>query len=120
MGCPFAIEHRIPIIRQRVESFLKQYKSAGIDVDFIFADWEIDGPIEWNGAWASSKRCRRCREHMPGIDDFRKFQAKLRAIRSDLQREAFGDNVTLFSRETLVGNYAVKPTQRLPLLVRLL
>ena len=41
MGCPFALEHRIPVIRQRVEAFLKQYKAAGVDVDFIFADWEI-------------------------------------------------------------------------------
>jgi len=109
MGCPFTLEHRIPVIRQRVESFLKQYKSAGIDVDFIFADWEIDGPIEWNGAWASSKRCSRCREHVSDIDVFRKFQAKLRAIRSDLQREAFGDNVTRYFPEALVGNYAVYP-----------
>ena len=109
MGCPFALEHRIPVIRQRVEAFLKQYKAAGVDVDFIFADWEIDGPIEWNDAWASSKRCRRCREHVPGIADFRKFQAKLRAIRSKLQRIAFGDNVTRYFPEALVGNYAVNP-----------
>ena len=61
MGCPFTLEHRIPVIRERVESFLKAYKAAGVDIDFIFADWEIDGPIEWNGAWESSKRCRRCR-----------------------------------------------------------
>lgn len=109
MGCPFALEHRIPVIQQRVEAFLKQYKTAGVDVNFIFADWEIDGPIEWNDAWASSKRCHRCRVHVPGIDDFRKFQAKLRAIRSKLQRITFGDNVTRYFPEALVGNYAVNP-----------
>ena len=109
MGCPFALEHRIPVIRQRVEAFLKQYKAAGVDVDFIFADWEIDGPIEWNDAWASSKCCRRCREHVPDIHDFRSFQTKLREVRSRLQREAFSDNVTRYFPEALVGNYAVYP-----------
>ena len=109
MGCPFALEHRIPVIRQRVEAFLKQYKAAGVDMDFIFADWEIDGPIEWNDAWASSKRCRRCREHVPDIHDFRSFQTKLREVRSRLQREAFSDNVTRYFPEALVGNYAVYP-----------
>ena len=109
MGCPFTLEHRIPVIRKRVESFLKEYKKTGLGIDFIFADWEIDGPIEWNGAWESSKRCRRCREHVPDMDDFRSFQNTLREIRSRLQREAFGDNVTRFFPEALVGNYAVHP-----------
>ena len=109
MGCPFTLEHRIPVIRKRVESFLKGYHAAGVDIDFIFADWEIDGPIEWNGAWESSKRCRRCREHVPDMDDFRSFQTTLREIRSRLQREAFGDNVTRYFPEALVGNYAVHP-----------
>ena len=109
MGCPFTLEHRIPVIRQRIEAFLKKYKSAGVATDFVFADWEIDGPIEWNDAWASSKRCRRCREHVPDIDNFRKFQIELRKIRSRLQRVAFGDNVIRFFPEALVGNYGVYP-----------
>jgi len=109
MGCPFTLEHRIPVIRKRVEAFLKQYKAAGVAADFVFADWEIDGPIEWNDAWASSKRCRRCREHVPEIDDFRKFQTALRTIRSRLQRVAFGDNVTAHFPDALVGNYGVYP-----------
>lgn len=109
MGCPFAIEHRIPIIRKRIESFLKEYKSAGVNIDFIFADWEIDGPIEWNDAWTNSKRCQRCCEHIPKIDDFRSFQSSLRKIRSRLQRETFGENVTNYFPTALVGNYAVYP-----------
>ena len=48
LGCPFALEHRYPVMKERVEKFLREYKEAGIDIDFIFADWEIDGPIEWN------------------------------------------------------------------------
>jgi hypothetical protein len=109
LGCPFAIEHRTDVIRARVESFLRAYRERGVAIDFIFADWEVDGPIEWNDAWASSKRCRHCREQVPGIDDFRVFQQTLRTLRSEMQRAAFGDNVTASFPEALVGNYGVYP-----------
>ena len=56
MGCPFALEHRIPEIRDRVLHFANAYQDAGIRIDLAIADWEIDGPIEWNGAWEASKR----------------------------------------------------------------
>ena len=62
MGCPFALDFRIPLVREQVEFFVKEYKRAGLDIDFIFVDWEIDGPIEFNKAQAASKRCRRCRQ----------------------------------------------------------
>ena len=109
LGCPFAIEHRTDTIRARVESFLREYRNRGIAIDFIFADWEVDGPIEWNDAWVSSRRCVRCRERVPGIEDFRVFQQTLRTLRSEMQRVAFGDNVTASFPEALVGNYGVYP-----------
>lgn len=109
LGCPFALKHRYQFIRQRIESFLRAYEKAGIRVRFVFADWEIDGPIEWNDAWASSKRCRRCRENIPRIDNFREFQKRLREIRSEMQRVTFAQPVTASFPEALVGNYAVYP-----------
>jgi hypothetical protein len=109
LGCPFAIEHRVPIIKERVERFLRGYQQAGIVIDFIFADWEIDGPIEWNDAWATHKRCARCRSRISDIDSFRVFQSTLRSIRGKIQREAFGDNVTSFFPNCLVGNYGTYP-----------
>jgi hypothetical protein len=109
MGCPFALGHRYAVIKEQVEFFLREYKKAGVAIDFIFADWEIDGPIEWNDAWKNSKKCRRCREHLTDIEDFREFQSSLRRIRSDLQRVAFGENVTSYFPQALVGNYAVYP-----------
>ncbi len=109
LGCPFALQHRYPVIRERVESFLRAYDQAGIRVQLVFADWEIDGPIEWNDAWASSKRCRRCRESLPRLNDFREFQKRLREIRSEMQRITFARPVTAHFPEALVGNYAVYP-----------
>ena len=53
-----------------MDYFAKAYKKAGIPVDFIWVDWEVDGPIEWNGAWESSKKCTRCREHIKHMEDF--------------------------------------------------
>lgn len=109
MGCPFELEFRLSDIKEQVEFFLRGYREKGIDIDFIFADWEIDGPIEWNDAWANSKKCVRCREHIKNIDDFREFQKQLRLIRCDMQRVVFGDNVTGYFPDALVGNYAVYP-----------
>ena len=109
LGCPFALEHRYAVMKERVEKFLREYKRAGVDIDFVFADWEIDGPIEWNDAWANSQRCRRCRQHISRIDDFRDFQKTLRQERSEMQRITFGDNVTRYFPQALVGNYAVYP-----------
>jgi len=109
MGCPFALDFRKPAMKKRVEDFVKAYKDAGLEVDFIFADWEIDGPIEWNGAWAASKRCQRCREYIPQIDDFTAFQAALRRKRSELQRDMLADTVKSHFPNALVGNYGVYP-----------
>ena len=109
LGCPYALSHRIPAIRFRVELFVKGYLDAGLPLDFVCADWEVDGPIEWNDAWASSKRCRRCREAMPKLGDFRTFQRRLRQIRSDLQRAAYASPILEAFPKALVGNYGVHP-----------
>lgn len=109
MGCPFAMEFRFPAIKQQFEMFLRPYKEAGLSVDFIYADWEIDGPIEWNGAWESSRRCQRCRQNIPNLDDFRAFQHTLRTIRANMQREVFTETVVSYFPDALVGNYAEYP-----------
>jgi hypothetical protein len=109
LGCPFTLQPRIPIIADRIERFGREYQRAGVGLDFVCADWEVDGPIEWNGAWESSKRCRRCREAMPGLADFRQFQRRLRAIRSGLERDAFAGPLRRAYPKVLVGNYGVHP-----------
>lgn len=109
LGCPFTLQPRVPVIARRIESFVHEYQRAGINLDFVCADWEIDGPIEWNGAWASSRKCRRCCEAMPNLADFRQFQQRLRGVRSGLQREAFALPVRRAYPKALVGNYGVHP-----------
>lgn len=109
LGCPFTLQPRIAVIRERLESFLREYQRAGVRLDFVFADWEVDGPIEWNGAWESSQKCRRCRAAVPGIGDFRQFQKRLREVRSELQREAFAEPLRRAFPKVLVGNYGVHP-----------
>ncbi|MBM3837094.1 MAG: hypothetical protein FJ398_03880 [Verrucomicrobia bacterium] len=109
MGCPFALVGRVPVIRERVEFFLKAYAKARARIDFVFADWEIDGPIEWNDAWANSRKCQRCRARIKDLDDFRAFQRQLREVRSDLQRRVFAQPVRSRFPKALVGNYGVYP-----------
>ena len=55
MGCPFALDGRKAEIRGRVDRFAEAYREAGLTPGFVWADWEVDGPIEWNDAWAASK-----------------------------------------------------------------
>jgi hypothetical protein len=109
MGCPFALAFRHPAIREQIEFFLDAYQHEGLDVHFIFVDWEVDGPIEWNDAWAHSKRCRRCREHIPDLNNFAAFQKALREIRCRMQRECLAEPVLRRFPKALVGNYAVYP-----------
>ena len=109
IGCPFALEFRYAEIRERVASFARAYQEEGIEVDFIFADWEIDGPIEWNDAWAHARRCVRCRENIPDIEDFAAFQRAYREIRSAMQRETYAEVMKSHFPDVLVGNYAVYP-----------
>jgi hypothetical protein len=92
-----------------VETFVKAYHEAGLPLDVVVADWEIDGPMCWNEAWEHAKRCQRCREHIPDIDDFRAFQKAYRAIRDDMQRECYAKVVRKYYPQALVGNYAEYP-----------
>ncbi len=109
LGCPFALDYRIPHIREQVEYFVKAFKDADLGVDFVFADWEIDGPIEFNQAHAASKRCKLCRENIKNIDDFEEFQRVLRKIRCRLQREVYSEPIKLNFHNVFVGNYGVYP-----------
>ncbi len=109
MGCPFALDFRKETMRERVEMFVREYQNAGIPIDFLFADWEIDGPIEFNRAWEASKKCVRCLERIPDIDNFASFQKALREIRNDLQRNMLTEPVLSRFPDALVGNYAVYP-----------
>ncbi|HUU15807.1 MAG TPA: hypothetical protein VMW72_01545 [Sedimentisphaerales bacterium] len=109
MGCPFALDFRRPHIREQLEYFVKAFKKADLNIDFVFADWEIDGPIEFNKAHAASKLCRRCREKIKNIDDFEEFQRVLRKLRGQLQRENYAEPIKLNFPRALVGNYGVYP-----------
>ncbi len=109
MGCPFALDFRRPHIQEQVEYFVKAFKNADLDVDFVFADWEIDGPIEFNKAHAASKQCRRCRKNIKDINDFEEFQRVLRKLRCQLQRETYAEPIKLNFPRALVGNYGIYP-----------
>lgn len=109
LGCPFRLEHRIPEMRGRIEAMAQAYKAAGLPLDFVYADWEIDGPIEWNTNHETAKRCTVCLENVPQIDDFLAYQHAVRAVRSRLQCEAYAQPLRRRFPGLLVGNYAVYP-----------
>jgi len=109
MGCPFAIDFRKNEIRGRIETFLEKYKEEDLPIDFIWADWEIDGPLEVNLAFKTSKRCARCCKYLGDNFTFEEFQKTLREMRSYLQYYCYSSPVLAQCPIALVGNYAVYP-----------
>lgn len=105
MGCPFAIDFRKDEIRKRVEFFAKKYKAEGIDVDFIYTDWEIDGPITSNGAYEASKKCTRCTKHLGEGFTYEQFQKTMQTMRAYLQYDTYSKPVLSHFPKALVGNY---------------
>ena len=113
MGCPFTLGFREAEIRDRVEYFAKGYREAGLDLGFVFADWEIDGPIEVNRAHEAALRCVRCRERIDGIESFETFQKTVREMRSRLQKTCYAQPILSLHPDCLVGNYAIYPNNGL-------
>ena len=109
MGCPFALASRKPIIKEQLEFFISSFKKAGVNIDFVFADWEIDGPLEVNRAHEASLKCKRCRKNIKGIQDFEVFQSVIRKMRNQLQKEVYAEPMKKIFPDVLVGNYAVYP-----------
>jgi len=109
MGCPFGIDQRIPEMTERIRSAVEAYRKEDLRIDFLYADWEVDGPLEWNGAWESSKNCQRCRREVPDIESFDAFQAAIRRKRAALQKAMLTEPVLEAFPDALVGNYAVYP-----------
>ncbi|MFW5916106.1 MAG: hypothetical protein ACOCTM_01395 [Bacteroidota bacterium] len=109
MGCPFTLHKRLPVIKSRVAAYVEAYHAAGADIDIVTADWEIDGPHEWNQAWEHARRCVRCQENIPNIEDFKAFQAKLRSLRSNLIKKVYTGPILQKFPEALISNYAYYP-----------
>lgn len=109
MGCPFALNHRRSEIRERIEFFVDAYRKEELPIDFVWADWEVDGPLEWNEAHAAARKCKRCRQHIPDIENFLSYQKALREIRAGLQRQCYTEPILSRFLGALVGNYAVYP-----------
>ena len=109
IGCPFRINHRYEAMREQIDYFVRAYKQAALPIDFVFGDWEIDGPLEVNRAWETAKRCVVCREHIPNIERFEAFQKVVRLKRSEVTRLCYAQPILSRYPQALVGNYAVYP-----------
>jgi hypothetical protein len=109
MGCPFAIDFRKNEIRERIEFYLDEYIRNNLEVDLIFVDWEVDGPLEVNRAFEASGKCIRCTKHLGPEVDFMTFQRRMREMRSYLKYYTLSEPVLSRFPDALVGNYAVYP-----------
>jgi len=113
MGCPFTLDSRKNEIKKRIELFVRRYKNEGLSVDFIFTDWEVDGPLEVNGAYEASMKCERCCENMGKDFSYIEFQKTMREMRAYLENYSFSKPILTQFPGALVGNYAVYPNDGL-------
>jgi len=109
IGCPFRIDHRFEPMRAKIETFVNAYRAAGVPLDFVYGDWEIDGPLEINRAWEASRRCTVCRRRIADIDDFDAFGKAVRAKRAEVTRRCYARPILDHYPKALVGNYGVYP-----------
>jgi len=109
-GCPFDAQALNENMRSRFESYARAHKDAGAPLDYWIADWELDGPNEWKQSWAMARKCAVCRARIPDIDtNFLAFQAAVRKLRSEMQRENFVKPVLARFPAARIGNYAMNP-----------
>lgn len=109
IGCPFRIDHRYESMRKQIEFFVSAYEQAGLQIDMVWGDWEIDGPLEINRAWEAAKRCAVCRKRIQHLDKFEAFQDAVRVKRAEATRLCYTDPILSRFPSALVGNYAVYP-----------
>jgi hypothetical protein len=109
MGCPFTLDLKKGEIRKRVELFVKAYKDPGLKIDFVFADWEIDGPTSVNGAYLASRKCKRCRKYLGDGFTYPIFQKAMQDMRAYIQHYSFSNPVLAYFPDALVGNYGDYP-----------
>ncbi|HUW30444.1 MAG TPA: hypothetical protein VM223_02405 [Planctomycetota bacterium] len=106
--CPFAIQPRFEAKRKVYEAFAQKYKDAGLTVDYWMADFEFDGPNEWNDGWAAAKQCTVCREKIPTIDtDFLAWQKAARDARTAMQHDVWVQPLKAAFPAIRIGNYGM-------------
>ena len=109
-GCPFCMSTRYEPMKAKLEPFLKKYQENGVPLDLWTADFEFDGPIEWNAGWATAKKCALCREKIKNLDtDFPAFQTAVRTVRTEMQNEVFSKTIKKYFPDARIGVYGMNP-----------
>ena len=109
MGCAFAADYRYADMKERIDFFVRAYKEAGLPLDMVWGDWEIDGAHEFNRSWEAAKRCAVCRQNIPELDDFAAYQKVMRIKRADMTRKCYTEPILSRYAKAIVGNYGVYP-----------
>jgi hypothetical protein len=109
-GCPFKMATRYDAMKAKLEPFLKKYKESGVPLDFWTADFEFDGPDEWNTSWEKSKKCTVCAAKIKNLDtDFKAFQNAVRTVRTEMQNEVFSKTIRSYFPAARFGVYGMNP-----------
>ncbi len=69
----------------KIRDTMRQFKAAGINIDAVWLDWEIE-PYPGKSEWNEAKACSRCRQEFPAgvLDDFDRYRAFIFRLRTAL------------------------------------
>jgi hypothetical protein len=73
------------IRRDKIRTALQKFKEAGVTVDAVWWDWEVE-PYPGRSQWRETAACPRCRSMFPAgvLDDYEKYQAFISRLRNEL------------------------------------
>jgi hypothetical protein len=80
--CPLLLDGW-QMVADKTRETLVKFKQAGVKVDAVWLDWEVE-PHPWEGQWLQSAACSRCRELFPrgvltSAQSYAAFITRLRA-----------------------------------------
>ncbi len=69
----------------KLRATFHKYKDAGVNVDAVWLDWEIE-PYPGKSQWREAKACSRCRKLFPEgvLDDFSKYEGFIWRWRNEM------------------------------------
>jgi len=80
--CPLRLEGWKKVA-DRTRDTLQKFKDAGVKVDAVWLDWEVE-PKPWHPQWLQAAACSRCRKMFPegvlgSYEEYSRFITQLRA-----------------------------------------
>jgi carboxyl-terminal processing protease len=115
--CPLLLEGW-KLNADKLRATMQKYKDAGVTVDAVWLDWEIE-PFGGESQWREAKACSRCQEMFPPgiLDDHQKYRQFIVKLRDNLFSTYFAAPIAeVFPKASTTNWEVVYSSAQLPTL----